>query len=110
MKNKIYLLSFFLVVLVMQNGYSQDDRWRYITADDEYSVYLDTRTVSKSNPDLEKKRIEIWTKWNCLKDCYSSSGVTTLEFAMIRIEIDCNDRLWRELERTDYFIDQSTDS
>lgn len=61
MKKLIFVFSVLLLISASKKSYSQSDRWVYIGTDNEYTYYIDSKSIVNSN-----SMYDVWCKkiWN----------------------------------------------
>ena len=104
----ILLIIFFFVVgcqtPVKKDEYSKGADWKYFASTESFFVYYDTQTITR----LSKNIVRVWVRYS-----YTKKGVLyhmwnfgekyeNLSYSICLMEIDCVEKMYRTLLKTEY--------
>lgn len=101
---KIILLIGFFILICVKVGYSQEDRWQYITETEpdlngEYSIsYVDKTSIEEQTTHNGVRTIRYWEK-------IKYYGTKDIDYMMVYNEINCNEKIIILKNYTSYFYD-----
>lgn len=107
MKTKLFCLTLLAILLSFSKGYSQDDRWIYITETDEIIFYYDSYSV-KHNTFYS---VIIYEKWDYKISKYVDYGINAgkyIDYEIFKIEYDCKNYMSFTHIITYYYTDGSS--